>query len=90
MSIVNFSKHPETQPGEVFVSNLSSAQFRDFDWKSKRKGRIPYDGQRNRVQVTDWFPVFVTNKELQARQTDLVELRRILRRDSGKRESEVL
>jgi hypothetical protein len=59
--------HPEAAEGEVLFINMTSAQFAIFDSSSKRMGQVAYDGEGRRLQHNDWFPVFVSNAEIQAR-----------------------
>jgi len=71
--------HHEIQEAEEFLSNMNDEQFRKLDWKSKRAGQSAYDGEGRRLTHANWFPVFIQKEELQAKQTDLTDLRRSLR-----------
>ena len=74
MNVATFIQ-PETREGEVFFSNMTAQQFELFDWVSKRKGSVSYDGYGNRLDEPNWFPVFVTTKEIAERKTDLTRER---------------
>lgn len=59
--------HPETQEGEVFLTNADSEGFAEhIGWKSKRKGEVAYDVHNKPVKSYDFFPVFVQRSELEA------------------------
>lgn len=68
--------HPETQQGEVFFVNAHDADFEVMSWTSKRKGLHTYDGEGNRIEHDDWFPVFIQKKELESQELSLMDLRR--------------
>lgn len=70
--------HPEVRAGEVFVSATCARGFEQLDFASKRPGEVAYDGDGNRLSFDDWFPVFITTKELEVRGLDLASVRRML------------
>ncbi len=71
----NFT-HPELQKGEVFFTNADLSQFNALEFKSKRIGKVAYDGKGNIQENEDWFPVFLNNKEVQTSGFFLMELRK--------------
>lgn len=71
--------HPETQEGEVFLTNMNDRQFDMCDCISKRKGGIAYDGEGQKLYFKNWFPVFIQQRELAEQWVDLREFRTVLR-----------
>lgn len=71
--------HPETAQGELFLSNMTAGEFEAFEWSSKRMGRVAYDGEGRRLDVSDWLPVFIRNSELVERAVTITVIRRQLR-----------
>lgn len=70
--------HPELQRHEVFLRNMTTAQFDELIFSSKRKGEIPYDNEGNAISHANWFPVFLGKAELEHRGLNLRELRQVL------------
>ena len=75
MSTRTFS-HPEMKLGEVFFTNTNTPGYLEIEWVSKRRGRIAYDGEGNRLTVNDWSPVFISEVELEESRKDLQTVRR--------------
>ncbi len=71
----NFT-HPELQKGEVFFTNADLSQFNALEFKSKRMGKVAYDGNGNMQNHENWFPVFINNTEVETSGFSLMELRR--------------
>ena len=61
--------HPELREGEVFLGNLSSSEYQNMRWKTKRQGAVPYNihGKReyNTVPGFELLPVFAKRQELE-------------------------
>lgn len=68
--------HPEKQTTEVFLTNSDESHFGKIKFKSKRKGKVAYDGKGNKLNITDWFPVFIEEEELNAVEVDLKIVRK--------------
>lgn len=68
--------HPELHESEVFFTNADLSQFNAMEFKSKRLGKVAYDGKGNIQHVENWFPVFLNNREVDASGFSLMELRR--------------
>ncbi len=73
-------RHPELQPGEVFVSNMTRDEFEEFPYASKRMGEFEYDSAGHRLPAPDSFPVFIAAAELAEHPIDLATLRRLWRK----------
>lgn len=71
--------HPELRSNEIFFTNASEKQFEMMEWKSKRKGKIAYDGKGNQLHHDDWFPVFISAEELNMSNKNISETRRMWR-----------
>ena len=57
--------HPETEPGEVFITNCSYTNddsYEQMEWKTKRVGLIAYDSDGRPVRGL--YPVFVKLEEV--------------------------
>ncbi|MEK7612395.1 MAG: hypothetical protein AAB407_03580 [Patescibacteria group bacterium] len=68
--------HPETHSGEVFFINLTSTMFEKLSLRTKRKGNTAHDGEGNKLDHADWWPVFVQVSELSEREQDISSARR--------------
>ena len=68
--------HPELTKGEVLFTNAEFSQFEKMNFKTKRLGKIAYDGNGNQLNHEDWFPVFLNNAEVETSELSLMELRR--------------
>ncbi len=69
--------HPEQAREEEFFTNASAAEFAAMEWKTKRRGRVAYDGRGRIVRdQRDWFPVFIAKDELRREGGDIREARR--------------
>ena len=75
-NIIDTFSHPETREGELFFLNTNTAGFENIRYNSKRKGIIAYDGEGNRQNAADWFPVFASIKEFEKSELQLVEERK--------------
>lgn len=71
--------HPETGTGEVFFMNMTAEHFAAFPCRSKRKGAVACDGEGNRLEFSDWFPVFIVESDLPPSGHDLLTIRRAWR-----------
>ncbi len=71
--------HPERLENEIFFTNCSLWQFENIKFNSKRKGDIAYDGNGEKLNLDDWFPVFIKVSELIATNKTLVEARNLFR-----------
>lgn len=69
-------KHPELKEGEIFLTNASNKQFSDADFRTKRLGNNAYDGNGKKLSHDDWFPVFISKKELSAIGKNLKTIRK--------------
>ncbi len=63
--------HPERREEEVFFTNATARQFKLMRWDSKRLGKVPYDGEGNRQEYKNWFPVFLAKTELENVKADI-------------------
>jgi len=45
------SGHPKAREGEVFLRNMTEADFGELHWKTKRKEHCAYDVSGNRIGV---------------------------------------
>lgn len=68
--------HPELHESEVFFTNADLSQFNALEFKSKRMGKVAYDGNGNMQNHENWFPVFLNKKEVENSGLSLMELRR--------------
>lgn len=68
--------HPEHQPGEVLLLNVSQRMFDQVPFVGKRMGTRAYDGEGNPLSFSDWYPVFVQASELDREGIDLRQARR--------------
>lgn len=57
------AKHPETRPGEIFLSNIESQYFATSTYRTKRLGVTAYD--INGKPVAGLYPMFVQASELE-------------------------
>ena len=71
--------HPEAQQGEVFFTNATARQFKMMRWQTKRRGRVAYDGEGNRLDYKNWYPVFLHKEELDNVKADLIVERKTWR-----------
>lgn len=55
--------HPELQPGEIFLSNVTASGFAKLRWNTKRFGDVAYATDGNRVG--SMRPAFVKRSELE-------------------------
>jgi len=78
--ILDIFTHPELQKGEVFFSNMSTQDFENLLYQSKRRGMTAYNGEGSRQTSEDWFPVFVAREELEISNLNLVDARREFRK----------
>jgi len=60
------NRHPELQPGEIWLTNTSPYSFANIPWSTKRMGRIAYGMRGNMVNPKEGVkPVFVKRSELE-------------------------
>jgi len=71
--------HPETLENEIFFTNCNADQFVSMKWTTKRKGQVAYNGDGVRLDITNWFPVFINQDELKIGQKDLSLIRKEFR-----------
>lgn len=71
--------HPELEEGEIFLTNSNQRVFEDMEWLSKRKGLVALDGNGLMTNNTDWFPVFISKKELYDSGRDIKDIRQEIR-----------
>lgn len=67
--------HPEARIGEIFFSNCDSRAFSLLEFNTKRLGTIAYDGNGNKSHKDNWFPVFISIRELRSMDSNLKILR---------------
>jgi hypothetical protein len=68
MEVTDFERdHPEREEGEVFVTNSNTMRF--VGWKTKRKGKIPYDVHGNQNYPKGWFPIFAQIEDVRQNST---------------------
>ena len=63
----NQQKHPEIQPGEVWITNTDSEGMRFIGRRTKRRGSVALDSRGRPIEQRAWagcFPVFVQKSEL--------------------------
>jgi hypothetical protein len=68
--------HPELARGEVLLTNVSKSLIKYIPFYTKRKGRQAYDGIGNKLNIKDWFPIFVKIDELKEKNLDLAFVRK--------------
>lgn len=69
------TKHPECGDDEVFVGNADDNTIRTMGWKTKRRGKIAYkkNGERITIEWRGAFPVFVQKSEIAEKDPKLLE-----------------
>lgn len=55
--------HIECGPGEVYLWNMADAQFDELEYKSKRKGVVCIGEKGTPVDLSGFFPVFISDDE---------------------------
>ncbi|MFA5986753.1 MAG: hypothetical protein WC819_05395 [Parcubacteria group bacterium] len=67
-------RHPELEPGEMFLCNTSEESFIAFLWKTKRRGKIAYsifgdlvNDKRRKNDEDLYYPVFIQMAEVKCR-----------------------
>jgi hypothetical protein len=58
-------QHPEAQPGEVWMANLWSVDFKHVGWTTKRLGRATFDSSGTPIGG-GMRPVFISRAEVVA------------------------
>jgi len=59
-------KHPEETKDEIYIGNSNKDNYSSIKWKTKRKGKVPYNVLTNQpIKNTIMFPVFIEKKEYQ-------------------------
>ena len=69
-------KHPELLDNEVFFTNSSLSDFQEMAFKTKRMGKVAFDGKGNQLNHEDWYPVFINNLEMKYSGYTLQDVRR--------------
>jgi hypothetical protein len=72
--------HPELKKDEVFFTNSNTAGYESIPIVSKRRGVNSYDTEGNVIYHEDWFPVFISQKEIADARESLGFLRSEFRR----------
>lgn len=67
--------HPELKDGEVFFTNSSLSDFQEMAFKTKRMGKVAFDGKGNQLNHEDWYPVFIKIEELELSEKTLSQTR---------------
>lgn len=59
-------KHSEEGKNEIYIGNSNKDNYDSIKWKTKRKGKIPYNVLTNQpIKNTTMFPVFIERSEYQ-------------------------
>ena len=69
-------RHPEQEPHEVLLGNLSFEVFERVDWKTKRMGNRPFNMAGAPINIKD-RPVFVHREEAKKYNTPIDDSDRV-------------
>ena len=59
-------RHPEEQPGEVWLGNIYATDFKAIGWRTKRLGVTPFASDGTRLKGGNMRPVLVLRAEIEA------------------------
>ena len=61
-------KHPEQRDDEIYLGNVTEAEYELLSWVNKRLGRFAYNYEGRIVTSRDkYFPMFLARSEVEAK-----------------------